>query len=116
MSELPPIKEQINFDEFSKIDLRSAKIISAESFPDSKKLVKLQVNLGVEERTIVAGIAAQYPAEELVGKNIIIVANLAPKKLHGIMSQGMLLAVSDANDEPILLMPDKDVEPGFPVS
>ncbi|HME52814.1 MAG TPA: methionine--tRNA ligase [Candidatus Lokiarchaeia archaeon] len=114
MSELPPIKEEISFDDFSKLDLRSAKIISAEAFPDSKKLVKLQINLGVEERTIVAGIAEYYEPDQLVGKNIIIVANLAPKKLHGVMSNGMLLAV-DINDEPILLLPDKEVEPGFPI-
>ena len=118
MSELPPIKEEISFDEFSKLDLRSARIISAETFPDSKKLVKLQVSLGTEEKTIVAGIAEYYTPDQLINKNIIIVANLTPKKLHGIMSQGMLLAVdvtSDNNDEPILLIPDKDVEPGFPV-
>nr|MDO8108774.1 methionine--tRNA ligase [Candidatus Sigynarchaeota archaeon] len=111
---LEAIKPEVSFDDFTKLDLRTAKIISAEAFPDSKKLVKLQVDLGVEKRTIVAGIGKQYKPEALVGKNIIIVANLAPKKLHGVMSQGMLLA-ADINDEPILLMPDKDVKQGYPI-
>nr|MDO8087423.1 methionine--tRNA ligase [Candidatus Sigynarchaeum springense] len=108
------VKPVITFDDFMKIDLRSAKITSAELVAKSKKLVKLQVDIGVETRTIVAGIAKYYTPEQLVGRNIIVVANLAPKELGGTMSQGMLLAV-DINGEPILLQPDKDVEPGSPI-
>jgi methionyl-tRNA synthetase len=97
-----------------KIDLRTAKIKAAEALPKSKKLVKLQVDIGVETRTIVAGIVKHYTPEQLVGRNIIVVANLAPKELGGTMSQGMLLA-ADINGEPILLQPDKDVKPGTPI-
>ncbi len=111
---LEPVKPVVAFDDFMKIDLRSAKITSAEPIPKSKKLVKLQVDIGVETRTIVAGIAKHYTPEQLVGRNIIVVANLAPKELGGTMSQGMLLAV-DINGEPILLQPDKDVKPGSPI-
>ncbi len=109
-----PIKPVVTFDDFMKIDLRTAKIVAAEPLPKSKKLVKLQVNIGVETRTIVAGIVKHYTPEQLVGRNIIVVANLAPKELGGTMSQGMLLA-ADINGEPILLQPDKDVKPGTPI-
>ncbi|MBN2150406.1 MAG: methionine--tRNA ligase [Candidatus Lokiarchaeota archaeon] len=108
---LQPVKPEVTFDDFMKVDLRSAKIVSAIPFADSKKLVQLEVDLGVEKRTIVAGIGKQYKPKDLEGRNIIVVANLAPKKLHGVVSQGMLLAV-DVDDEPILLQPDKDVKPG----
>ncbi len=109
-----PIKPVVTFDDFMKIDLRTAKIVAAEPLPKSKKLVKLQVDIGVETRTIVAGIIKYYTPEQLVGRNIIVVANLAPKELGGTMSQGMLLA-ADINGEPILLQPDKDVKPGSPI-
>jgi methionyl-tRNA synthetase len=109
-----PLKPVVTFDDFMKIDLRTAKIKAAEALPKSKKLVKLQVDIGVETRTIVAGIVKHYTPEQLVGRNIIVVANLAPKELGGTMSQGMLLA-ADINGEPILLQPDKDVKPGTPI-
>ncbi len=113
-SDIPPIKPEISYDDFSKVDMRSAKIVAAEGFPDSKKLVKLTVECGTETRTIVAGIAQYYTIDQLVGKRIIIVANLAPRKLHGVKSEGMLLAV-DINDEPILLQSDKDTKTGYPI-
>ena len=112
--EQEPVKPVITYDDFMKVDLRTAKITAAEALPKSKKLVKLQVDIGTETRTIVAGIAKHYTPEQLVGRNIIVVANLAPKSLGGTMSQGMLLA-ADINDEPILLQPDKDVKPGTPI-
>ncbi len=116
MSEQKPdqVKPVVAFDDFMKIDLRTAKIVAAEALPKSKKLVKLKVDIGVETRTIVAGIVKYYTPEQLVGRNIIVVANLAPKELGGTMSQGMLLA-ADINGEPILLQPDKDVKPGSPI-
>lgn len=86
----------ISFDTFGKIDLRVAQIIEAERIVESEKLVKLKVDLGeAEPRQIVAGIAKHYSAEELVGRKIIVVANLKPAKLMGHLSQGMLLAASD---------------------
>ena len=110
----PKIKETIEFQDFLKLDMRSAKITSVETFKDSKKLLILEVECGGEKRTIVAGIGKQYTPQELTGKNIIIVVNLAPKKIHGVESQGMVLAV-DIDNEPTLLVPDKDVQTGFPV-
>ena len=85
------IKPEIEYDEFAKVDLRVAKILAAEAVPKSNKLVKLRIDIG-EERTIVAGIGKDYKPEELVGKSIIIVANLKPAKLMGVESHGMLLA------------------------
>jgi methionyl-tRNA synthetase len=87
----PDIKPEIDYDEFSKVDLRVAKILAAEAVPKSSKLVKLKIDLG-EERTIVAGIGKDYKPEELVGKSIVVVANLKPAKLMGVASHGMLLA------------------------
>lgn len=84
----------IKIDDFAKVDLRVAEIISAEPVPKTEKLLKLQVSLGNEERTIVSGIAKFYKPEELIGKHVILVANLKPAKLRGVMSHGMLLAAS----------------------
>ena len=93
--EVAPIKEEISIEDFEKIDLRVAKIIAAEKVKKSKKLLKLQVQIGEEERTIVSGIAQYYEPEKLIGRNVIVIANLAPAKLFGIESKGMLLAASD---------------------
>jgi methionine--tRNA ligase beta chain len=101
----------ISFEDFQKIDLRVAKIIKAEKIEGSEKLLKLEVNLGKEIRQIVAGIAKFYQPEDLVGKEIVVVANLEPKKLMGLESQGMLLAADD-NGKPIILIPEKEVAPG----
>jgi len=101
----------ISFEDFQKIDLRVAKIIKAEKIEGSEKLLKLEVNLGKEVRQIVAGIAKFYKPEDLVGEEIVVVANLEPKKLMGIESQGMLLAADD-NGKPIILIPEKEVPPG----
>lgn len=100
----------ITIDDFKKIDLRVAKIISAEHVVGSEKLLKLQVDLGKEQRQIVAGIGLAYASETLIGKEIIVVANLEPRLLMGVESQGMLLAAG--NDHPVLLRPDEDVPPG----
>ncbi len=109
--------QTIKFDDFAKIDLRVAKIVKAEKIEGADKLLKLVVSLGDEERQIVAGIAQHYSPDELVGKKIILVANLEPKKLRGVESQGMLLAAVKGNDEEIaLLVPDKDIEEGTKVS
>src|SRR5439155_1653099 len=81
-----------SIDEFQKIDLRVALVLAAEAVPKSKKLLKLRVSLGTEERTVLAGIAEHYAPADLVGKKVVVVANLAPAKLMGIESQGMVLA------------------------
>ncbi len=90
-----PSEEEITFEEFGKIKLRTAKIIHAERIKKSEKLLKLQVNLGDEKRQVVAGIAKSYSPDDIIGKQIILVANLKPAKLFGIESQGMVLAVEN---------------------
>jgi methionyl-tRNA synthetase len=102
---------KISFEDFKKVDLRTAKILKAEKLEGSEKLVKLEVDLGQEKKQILAGIQKYYPVEDLINKTIIVVANLEPKKLAGVESQGMLLAAS-VDGEPVLLMPDKETPPG----
>lgn len=98
----PAAADEITIEDFAKIDLRVATIISAERVPKTDKLVKLQVKIGDEERTIVSGIAQHYEAEDLVGRNVIVIANLKPAKLRGIESRGMLLAASDGEGNLVL--------------
>ncbi|MBR4847601.1 MAG: methionine--tRNA ligase [Phascolarctobacterium sp.] len=100
--EMEPIKEEITIDAFEKIDLRVGTVKAAEKVKKSKKLLKLQVMIGDEERTIVSGIAQYYEPEALIGRNVIVIANLAPAKLFGIESFGMLLAASDGNGNLVL--------------
>jgi methionyl-tRNA synthetase len=103
---------RLSMDEFLKIELRTARVLGAERVPNSRKLVKLEVDLGSERRTIVAGIADAYEPATLVGKSIVIVANLKPARLMGIESNGMLLAASAENGKPMLLQIDGDPAPG----
>jgi len=104
-------KELISFDEFQRMDLRLAKVIKAEKVEGSEKLLKLTVSLGDEERTLVAGIARHYDPQDLPGKKIMVVANLKPRKIFGIESQGMILALMDGQDLS-LIVPDRDVKEG----
>ena len=106
--------KDINFEEFQKIDLRIGKITEAEKIEGTDKLLKLKVDLGKEKRQLVAGIAKFYQPEDLVGKEIVVVANLEPKILRGIESQGMLLA-ADVEGRPVILKPDEEVPPGTEV-
>lgn len=101
----------IKFEDFQKIDLRIARIIRAEKVKDSENLLKLEIDLGEEKRQIVAGIAKFYNPEDLVEKEIVVVANLEPRVIFGLKSQGMLLAAEDKKGLAIL-MPDKDIQPG----
>ncbi len=96
--EIPPIKENIEYDDFAKLDLRVAKVLTCEKVKKSKKLLKFTLDIGVEERTVVSGISQHYEPEELIGKKVIYLANLAPKKLMGIESYGMILSASDVSD------------------
>jgi methionyl-tRNA synthetase len=105
----------ISIDDFRKIELRVAIIKSAEPHPNADKLLVLQIDLGGETRQICAGIRNHYSAEELVGKQIVVVANLETAKLRGLDSQGMLLAASD-EDRVIILTPEKSVQAGAKVS
>ncbi len=105
---------QITIDDFMKIQLKTAKVLAAERVPKSEKLLKLQVSLGSEERQIVAGIGKKYEPEALIGKTIVIVANLKPAKLMGIESQGMVLAAGDSEVRGLATFVE-DVEPGTKV-
>ncbi|MDM8310942.1 methionyl-tRNA synthetase [Clostridium cadaveris] len=96
--EIIPIKEEITIDDFDKIDLRVVKVLECEPVPKAKKLLKLKVDLGGEERQVISGIAQFYKPEELVGKYVVLVANLKPVKLRGELSQGMILAASNDDD------------------
>ncbi|MBV1820125.1 methionine--tRNA ligase [Clostridium cochlearium] len=96
--EIKPIKKEITIDDFDKIDLRVVKVISCEPVKGAKKLLKLKVDLGGEERQVISGIAQYYKPEELVGKSVILVANLKPVKLRGELSQGMILAAATDDD------------------
>jgi methionyl-tRNA synthetase len=110
----PASPPQITIDEFMKIQLKTAKVISAERVPKSEKLLKLQVAVGAEQRQIVAGIGKKYEPEALIGKTIVIVANLKPAKLMGIESQGMVLAAGDSDVRGLVTLLE-DVEPGTKV-
>ncbi len=112
-------KETIQYDDFAKLDLRVATITQAEAHPNADRLLKLQVDLGGEQRQICAGVKAFYEPGTLVGRQIIIVANLAPRKIRGEESNGMLLAASamDGGElkDVVLLSPGKDVPAGSSV-
>ena len=108
----PAADTRLSIDEFLKVELRTARILGAERVPNSRKLVKIDVDLGTERRTIVAGIAEAYEPDALVGRSVVIVANLKPAKLMGIESNGMLLAASADGGKPMLLQIDGDAAPG----
>lgn len=105
----------MTIDEFRQADLRVGKILSAERVEGSDKLIKIQVDTG-EPRQLVAGIGKAYEPEDLVGREIVVVANLEPRQLMRLTSQGMLLAAHGEDGVPFLLMPDREVPPGASIS
>jgi len=113
--EYAPIKEETTFDDFSKIDLRSGTITAAEKVPKAKKLLKLTVDLGFELRTVVSGIAEFYEAKNVVGQQVVVVANLAPRKLRGVMSEGMILMAENEKGELVFVRPEEGFGNGFVV-
>ena len=114
--ELLPIKDEISYDDFSKLDLRLAKVVSCEEVKRSKKLLKLTVSLGTEERTVVSGIKNWYKPEDLIGKTVVLVANLKPVTLCGVESHGMILCASDPEDKELaFLTPEKALPAGWVV-
>ena len=113
----PAKPDTITFDDFAKVKLRVGRVVEAADHPNADKLLVLKVDLGSEQRQIVAGLRGYYTAEQLVGRNIVIVANLAPRMMRGQESQGMLLAASNADrSRVIVLSPESDIEPGSVVS
>ena len=108
-------KNMIDFDEFMKVDLRVAKIIDAESVEEADKLIKIIVDLGNEKRTIFAGIKSAYKVEDLVGRSVVVAANLAPRKMKFGTSEGMILAAGPGGDQIFLLSTDKGAKPGMKI-
>lgn len=114
--EAPAPKPLIQYDDFAKLEMKAATVIACEKVAKADKLLKLEIDLGTEKRTIVSGIALHYTPEELVGKQVIVVTNLAPRKMKGIESQGMILTAEDSNGKLQLLQPQNPVTPGSGVS
>lgn len=116
---MPEFKDTITYDDFAKMDLRVGTIVEAQLHPNADRLLKLRVNLGTETRQICAGIKAYYEPADLVGRQIIVVANLAPRNIRGEESNGMLVAASAMDGEEVtdvvLLAPGKPVPPGSTV-
>lgn len=110
-----PMKEEITFDDFTKIDLRTATILEAEKVEKADKLLKLKVDTGVDVRTVVSGIAESFSPEEVVGKQVMILLNLAPRKIRGIESQGMLLLTTKPDGKLSFVTPDETVENGIEI-
>jgi methionyl-tRNA synthetase len=111
--DVPAIRETVDADTFFQVDLRVGRILEAERVPKSDKLIKMKVDLGLELRTVVGGIGKAYEPDQLLNKLVVVVANLAPRKLMGIESHGMLLAASDNVGKPYLVAPPEDAQPGF---
>ena len=111
-----PVKADISYDDFAKLDIRIGKVLSAEKIEKSNKLLKLTIDTGIDQRTILSGIAKQFNPEELVGKQVTVLINLAPRKMMGIESQGMVLMAEDQRGNFRLINPDDEVEPGSAVS
>jgi len=109
-------KPEIQFEDFAKIDLKVGTIVSAEKVEKADKLLKLQIDLGFEIRTIVSGIALHHQPEAIVGKQVVVVANLAPRKMRGIESNGMILMAEDAEGKLKFVNPDEAVGNGSGVS
>jgi methionyl-tRNA synthetase len=113
--EAKEVKEEIQFEDFAKLDLRVGTILEAEKVPKADKLLKLLVDIGTEKRTVVSGIAAHFAPEEVVGKQVTLVANLAPRKMRGIESQGMILMAENAAGKLVFVNPDAAVDAGSEV-
>lgn len=103
---------EINLEDFQKVELRVAEVLDVERVEGTRALLKLRISLGEEERTLVAGLAPYYRPEEIRGRKIIVLANLKPATIRGVVSQGMLLAADDGKGGVSLLTVDRDIEPG----
>ncbi|MBN2542433.1 methionine--tRNA ligase [bacterium] len=114
MEKQKEIHDYVTFEEFKKLDIRIAEVLKAERMEDTKNLIKLEIDLGGETRTLVAGLAKYYQADEMVGKRIVVLANLKPARLHGTLSEGMLLAAESKEDVRLLVV-DGDLPPGSQV-
>ena len=114
--EAVPAKPEITYDDFAKLDLRLAKVLEAEDVKKSDKLIKLTLKVGEETRTVVSGIRGSYTAAEMVGKMVVLVYNLKPAKLRGIMSEGMILCAADAEHNLRLVTAEEGLPDGVQIS
>ncbi len=114
--DLPSLKDEVVFDDFIKMDLRVGEIKTAEKVEKSNKLLKFTVDMGLETRTILSGVAKHFTPEEMIGKKVTVMANLAPRKIMGIESQGMLLFAENSDGKLVVVSPDKDAENGAGIS
>jgi methionyl-tRNA synthetase len=111
-----PMKDIVSFDEFTKMDMRIGKILQAEKVEKSNKLLKMLVDTGFDKRTIVSGIAKHFQPEEVIGKKVTVLVNLAPRKIMGIESQGMILLAEDHDGKLVFVTPDQPVVNGSTIS
>lgn len=117
MTSPPNQPATITFDDFTRVQLRVGRVVEAADHPNADKLLVLRVDLGDEQRTICAGLKGHYAPEQLVGRHIVVVANLAPRTMRGVESQGMLLAASNADHSRVIVLTTADaIEPGSRVS
>jgi methionyl-tRNA synthetase len=107
-----PMKDEITFDEFTKMDIRISTILTAEKHPDADKLIKMTVDTGIDERTIVSGIAEHYKPEDIIGKQVSVLINLAPRKIRGVESQGMILMAENNEGDLAFVSPEKVIDNG----
>ncbi|HPA86167.1 MAG TPA: methionine--tRNA ligase [Bacteroidales bacterium] len=114
-SKVMPLKDPVTFDEFTKVDIRTATILEAEKVPKTTKLLKLKIDTGIDVRTIVSGIAEYYEPQSIIGKQISIVANLEPRKIKGIESKGMILMAEDRDGKLVMVTPSEKVGNGSPI-
>ena len=113
---IEPQKELINFDDFTKLDMRVGTILEAKKMPKTKKLLILKVDTGIDTRTIVSGIAESFTPEEVIGKQVTVLVNLAPRALRGVDSEGMILMTETPDGKLVFVNPDTAVKSGLQIS
>jgi methionyl-tRNA synthetase len=113
--EAKPQKEDVSYDDFSRMDIRIGTILEAVKVPKTKKLMQLTIDTGIDTRTVVSGIAEYFEPDEILGKQICLLANLAPREIKGIRSQGMILLAEDASGKLIFVTPEEGMKPGAEV-
>ena len=107
-----PMKDEITFDDFTKMDIRVGTILTAEKHPDADKLLKMTIDTGIDERTVVSGIAEHYNPDDVIGKQVSVLVNLAPRKIRGIESQGMILMAENNEGTLAFVSPEKVIDNG----
>jgi methionyl-tRNA synthetase len=113
---LPPLKDLVAYEDFQKLDLRIATVLAAQKLPKADKLLQLTLDTGIDRRTVISGVAQYYQPEQLIGKQVLLLANLAPRKIRGIESHGMILFAEGNSGRLVTLMPTENVENGSPVA